>query len=570
MSSALIFGTGYGIAPWKIDKRTVQVMDRKSLSPNSKKLSYKTKDITFYDGPTLEWVDNYSYMYDWHNIRKESKQYHMIRKVLTGVEIRRNYPMADADRLDLALSRMTGDLTDYADVRRYIKEVNPNAVRTSTESNSWGFGAQSYIYATQSDPELRMFEVFEWWRPYDDALSVMVGDVPILPGGSIPIPFAHKEFPMLVVPFIKSPGEFEGIGLPQIMESPQTMLNTIKNQRIDSATLRIHTPFIVNPVANIDKNDLRIRPFGIIYSTDPNGVRELQFSDVKQSAYEEENLLKSDLRYASGVDDAAMGVAGGGSATETRHLRESTLERVRLFINHIGSALSDMMRWWLSMRGQFTTTKEELRIIGDDGVEQFILVSPDDYRGDYDYKAAVNPNIAGRDDVDKKQIMELFQMLQMVPGVDLDKLISKVVSYWGMGLNDIRAPQEKPNPMAQQPVGPDGQPIPQQPPDQSFMDQAPDLQSFLGGGGQPAQGNPEIASIIQAMGYSPEQPYDQASMPIDLLGSQGQLPPTVADNFNVAPGNPMGLNMGGKVNTTIPNNLRANNADRILAQAQSI
>ena len=44
------------------------------------------------------------------------------------------------------------------------------------------------------------------------------------------------------------------------------------------------------------------------------------------------------------------GVGGAaGSATEVRHLRESTLERVRMFVNHLGDAYATMMRYWMSM-----------------------------------------------------------------------------------------------------------------------------------------------------------------------------------------------------------------------------
>lgn len=184
-----------------------------------------------------------------------------------------------------------------------------------------------------------MYEVFEWWRPYEDAYAVMVGGsyVPIFKDAVMPIPYDFKEAPFIEVPYVKMPNEFEGYGIPMILENPQLMLNMIKNQRLDAATLSIHKMWIVNPLANINKDELVTRPFGIIYSIDPNGVREVQFSDIKASAYKEEDLLKGDMRYSSGVDDFSMGAGGASSsATEVRHLRESTLERVRLFVNHLG------------------------------------------------------------------------------------------------------------------------------------------------------------------------------------------------------------------------------------------
>jgi len=74
-----------------------------------------------------------------------------------------------------------------------------------------------------------------------------------------------------------------------------------------------------------------------IYSQDPNGAREVTSSDIKASAYKEDDLLKGDMQYTSGVDDFSMGNRWRWfSATEVRQLRESTLERVRLYVKSFG------------------------------------------------------------------------------------------------------------------------------------------------------------------------------------------------------------------------------------------
>ena len=64
----------------------------------------------------------------------------------------------------------------------------------------------------------------------------------------MPIPYDFKEATFIDFPYLKIPGEFEGYGLPMILENPQIMMNMIKNQRLDSATLSIHKMWIVNPL----------------------------------------------------------------------------------------------------------------------------------------------------------------------------------------------------------------------------------------------------------------------------------------------------------------------------------
>lgn len=512
--AALIYGTAFLQVSWKKDVRTLKYLSTKDVA--SKKYKWEEKEKTYFDGPYCEWVDNYNLWYDWHNTARKSKQFWFKRIVLTEPEIRRRYPMADKERLQLAIHSPGGDLVDYAAIRQQVRTTNLYTTKSSSaqmmSASGTVYGTDKY-YSTQDDT-MKMYETFEWWRPFDDSYSVIVGGsyVPIFKNGEMPIPMDFKESPFIDVSYLKIPGEFEGYGLPLILESPQIMLNLVKNQRLDAATLSIHKMWIVNPLANINKDELVTRPFGIIYSIDPNGVREIQFSDIKMSAYKEEELLKNDMQYASGVDDFSMGVGGGSSsATEVRHLRESTLERVRMFVNHLGDAYSDVLRYWMDMTRQLFTDAMTIRVVGEGGQQEFPLIDKDDLRGMFDYKATVLPSIAGQDDVKKKQDMDLYQLLINLPFIDPQKLTSRVIADWGWSMDGISKSEEQ---QQQQPaIGPDGQPIPQAP----------------GIPGAPAGAMPPPPTGMPPMGALP-------AMPPGLPPMEGQGGPGVYDGAG-GPGN---------------------------------
>ena len=562
VSSALIYGTGYMQVGWKKDVRRHRFLKTKDLL--KKKYEWVEKDQTFYDAPFCEWVDNYSLWYDWHNVEAKSKQYWMKRLVLTEMEIRRRYPYADKKRLEMVLNRPGGDLIDYSWIRNQVKNTHSEIVKGADYLTIAAAGPiDRSIFMSALDSKLKMYEVFEWWRPFEDEFAVMVNYIPILKGGTMPIPYDFKESPFIATPYLKLPGEFEGYGIPMLLENPQIMLNMIKNQRLDAMTLSIHKMWVVNPLANINKEELVTRPFGIIYSTDPNGVREVQFSDIKQSAYREEELLKSDMRYSSGVDDFSMGVGqAGGSATEVRHLRESTLERVRLFVNHLGDSFSLVLRYWISMYRQFQTDDMNIRIIGDDGKEAFPLIEKDDLIGNFDFKASVVPSIAGQNDVKKKQDMDLFQLLVNMPFVDQQKLTSKILWDFDWDLESIVKGQEQPQPQ----LGPDGQPLPPQvgPDGQPIPQVGPDGQPMPPQGaptGGPAMPGPEsnipvnvrdelMALLGRSGGAQGQSPFAQAGMPINLLQAGGP-PPTVKGVPAGKTTNPRGMNRTGKVNTNV-------------------
>jgi len=572
---ALIYGTGFMQVSWKKDTRKVKVLKTKDI--NSKNYEYKEEEKTFYDAPYAEVLDIYNVWYDWRVSDYKKKRFWMVRHVYTKEDIKRYYPMVDIRRLEHAISGGEANIDDYGQVRREVVKVNTEIIKGNVST-----GDEQNI---DLDGE-EFYEVFDWWRPFDDEFAVMVNGFPVLKGGSIPNPYSFKEVPIVPVRNIVVPGEFEGVGISQILEDSQIMLNFIKNQRLDSMTLSIHKMWIVNPMANIKKSDLVVRPFGIIYSMDPGGVREVQFSDIKQSAYREEDLLKSDMRYSSGVDDFSMGAgASGQSATAVRHLRESTLERVRLFVNHLGEAYSEVMRYWIEMTKQLMSKEIYIRITGDDGAKYFDTIKSDDLNGFYDYKAKVLPSIAGQNDVAKKQDMDLFQLLANVPFVDQRKMIQRILKDWGWSLDSLTKDDEAGAETPQIPGQEAGQEVPpeqQMPPEQMPPQEQPQgtanvegidpqvMQQAMSMLGATGEQNPMAAAV----GNNQMQ---QLNKPINL--TQAGPPPTTkgvsaTGGGNVQPvgktTNPRGHNRTGKVNTNI--SLGGNNSaeDRIMTSVNNI
>lgn len=550
--ATMIYGISWLHSYWKKTEIKAKFL-KKGSDPNDKKPKYVDETRVVYDAPYAEVVDNYAMFYDWRNVPHASKQFFYKRMVLNGAEIKRRYPSADPRRLEMALAdSASGDLEDLGIVRIETKTTQDGIVR-GNDFRASTFSDSTTRYSNNVDDDLKFYEVKECVAPFDDAFSVWVNDVPILDGAERPIPFDHKESPFLDVTFLRLPFEYEGMGYPLMLEQPQVMLNALKNQRLDSATMSIHKMWVVNPLANIDKSQLAVRPMGIIWSPDPNGVREIGFSDVKASAYQEEESLKADMRHASGVDEFSRGVGGqAGSATEVRHLRESTIERVRLFVNHLGSLFSRLQRQWLSMYVQFMPDEMVIRITDEQGGKEFLTIDRDDITGTYDFKSSVLPSIAGKSDVDKKQAMDLFQLLVQMPFVDPVKLVTQTLVPWGKPLSLFAKDDQ---------------------------DQQPGMEAMMGEevpqeGGEPTPGGPIPDAVVQSVigqldAVAPRKGFaGVAQLPNDLTQEENAgTPPTAAG----IKGNPRGLNMTGKVNTNVPTNRGSSDpATALMQQAQNI
>ena len=307
-------------------------------------------------------------------------------------------------------------------------------------------------------------------------------------------------------------------------------------------------------------------------------AKKKEEKEEKKEEKKEEDLLKADMRYASGVDDFSMGAGGGAnSATEVRHLRESTLERVRLFINHLGDGFSDLMRYWMDMERQFFTKKMIIRIVGDDGKETFPIIEKDDLEGKFDYKASVLPSIAGQQDIKKKQDMDLFQLLINLPFVDPQKLTQKVLMDWDWSLDSV-VKAEDPNqgapggapigPDGQPAVGPDGQPI-APPQGAGITPGAPTV-------APPPQGTvnitPDVAKNALAMlhGNAGRQPPQSAPMQLPgVPGAVGAAP--MAARIPLPTTNSRGANRGGRVNTnTSIHSINSNPESQLMNRASSL
>jgi hypothetical protein len=313
----------------------------------------------------------------------------------------------------------------------------------------------------------------------------------------------------------------------------------------------------VNPNAGIDKRQLQVRPFGIIWTQDPNGVAPVEFSDVKPSAYTEETLLKQDMAYATGIDDASRGVQSGGSATEVRHLREATLERLRLFINHLGEGFSTMFRLWISDWRQFMTKEVHVRIVGKDGVVSYPVIQKGDLDGSFDFRAMVTPSIAGKNDVERKQVMDMLQLLMPLSQqgiIPVESLLNWALKAFNVSLDTFKSQ-----------VQAEGeQEVPTIPP-------GSDLEAFLGEEAPQSLDMGQVNAVMAKMGLPPMQQggqnaFNALNRPVSLDGKS--MPPAAPDTTN-----PRGLSRGpgAKVNTALPANTGASDAgSRLLSEAGKV
>jgi len=232
----------------------------------------------------------------------------------------------------------------------------------------------------------------------------------------------------------------------------------------------------------------------------------------------------------------------------------------------------------MDMTRQLMSESMTIRIVGDNGDVTFPLIEKDDLMGLFDYRAKVLPSIAGMQDVNKKQAMDLFQLVSQVDpqasGVDIKKMLAKLLSEWDWSLDSISSSgEDTPDPAAG--MTPEMMAAMGGDPAAGGAPTDPMAGAMPGGmpGGMPGAMPPPMGADEEAMSRvlsllrSPEELTPNAGAPVDLLQTEGPPPtPPSAPTGMGGPGparswmkgaNPSGHNRTGKVNTNIS---KGNNA----------
>lgn len=410
---ALVYGTAFGKVIWSQKRRAQYQSDYDKSTENPKLI----EGSLYYDDPDFQAVDAYDLYPDPTATSMENMRYLCQRYVMTKEEIVKTW----LNLKNMEFVGVGGDTADYKFIRRLVPRTKFAEKRQNTISAT---GEGGTLSAQSVAAKKELIEVIEYWE--DDRLIVIANDVIIK---DISNPYPTKEIPYVRLVYEELPFEMYGVGVVEQVEQVQYGLNTIRNQRIDNVTMAIHKMFIVNPLALVDENDLTTRPFGIIRTPDPQAVKPVEFGDIKQSAYLEDNLMVETAKFATGIDDFTRGIGGPASLTATAVTaqKESTSDRVKNFVRNMETEVfSKTMRLWISYIQAFYPTKTISRINDDkDGMDEievldvnvrseqdgqigFPVIEKDDVKGFFDYRIASNSTVAGTQDLKLKKLNELM------------------------------------------------------------------------------------------------------------------------------------------------------------------
>jgi hypothetical protein len=348
-------------------------------------------------------------------------------------------------------------------------------------------------------PEDDLYRVTYYWE--DDLRVIILNRCQIVAEGSNP--YWHKKKPYVKDVYCRIRGEFYGIGIMEATEDLQDELNVERNQRIDYRSMSMRRMWMMRRGANIDKNQLTWRQNGIVEVEKLDGdLKALEAPDGALGAsFNQEQVIKQDIRDAVGAHDIVMGTGSGGTATETMAKDNNASIRFKMLISSVEKRLLlGVTRFMVQMNQQFIEDVRVLPLFDKDEAE-WPIITPEEIQGEFHLiPAGSSVEPMANKEAFKQRMVELYglaandPLLQQFP-IKRRNLLKKVFEAFDLTDMDELLPTDAEL----------GGQLQQQAIQQFITSMPPPLQQAIAaamhGGGQPAASGlpPGVGGPIVAM-----------------------------------------------------------------------
>lgn len=409
-----IYGTAFGKVYPKNETRKMKRRGELSVQgpegPISLGYDLVEKEVTVYDGPVFEALDNFDIfvsqkatcLQDSWVIQRSEKTIGQMKElekrgIYTGVGdlevLISNYKQTDPDILS----------------KKQIAGL-PTAWSEDTGDD-------------------RRIEILECWDRDRKNVCTIAGRLKVV---------RTVENPLYIDPFIyctlwDDPGNIYGIGVPEKGNDLQDQLNSEVNQRLDNRNLRQNLIIKVRRGSNINTAQLISKPGGVWLTDDMDALEPISLPDISSpNSFAEESLLKQEIEEITGVTKYVKGSGAGGdrTATEASLLARSGSKGFAFLALMIEEyAMKPIIKKYYQLTELFMSEDKIVRILGSEA-PQFVKMSPSDVRGDFDFIPAASSELQDRN-LRAQQMIQMLQIAGQDPTLNRMAIYKKLWEAWG-------------------------------------------------------------------------------------------------------------------------------------------
>lgn len=252
--------------------------------------------------------------------------------------------------------------------KKVSTQNDAEATRVETERyTNFGLGDAEQA---KKEAEIWEFDVLEYWE--NDRVCFYVPEYQVVLKNEKNF-YWHGQKPYVRIVDNALPGEFYGVGEPEILQSLNIELNELHNLRLEAAKRAIFQMFKVRIGSPVSPQSLKFKQQGIVWVHDvQEDIQPLFVGQPQGPSYREEDVIRVWAQQTTGANDPFQGIESGvGSETATGAsiLAQAANSRVNMkFMILTEMGLRPLGKILMSLNEQYMDEDLVLRVAGPTGM----------------------------------------------------------------------------------------------------------------------------------------------------------------------------------------------------------
>jgi hypothetical protein len=362
--------------------------------------------------------------------------------------------------------RIIRPIEEVKEDKRYNSRVRRDLKADAVLSSDWMTEDQK----RKIDSDAQRVTVWEFYDLQRETISVFAegGDDYLIDPQEMPYSFGH---PFEYIANYEIPDEFYPIGDLEMVEAPQQELNKTRSQMMNHrkkyGRKYLYRASALGPEGRqgLESNEDNIA-IEVIDDNQPlqDVIMPVPITPMSSDLYQYSQIIEADMDKVSGVNEYARGATPEvrRTATEAAMIQDASNARSSDKLALIELSIGNIARKIVQLAQQFMTGEQAARIVGAEGQQYWFDFNPEDIEGEFDFQVEGGSTQPQNDTFRRQQAVAMMNSLAPLIGSVIDPAqIAKHVLQFGFG---IKSPGKfmmpPPPPM---PMGPEGQPMPEEP-----------------------------------------------------------------------------------------------------------
>lgn len=382
IKDSLMYSKAYAKVSWNYKTRTKTIMEPVVGKDDVITFKEVTKSDVEHDDPRVDIVDPMDIYVDPDSVAGEPVMYLIHRKTIPLAELKDNPNYKNVDQIKPT------DADQYLDkLPRFNNNVPPK------------------------DQHKKLIEVLEYWEA--DRLVVIANRSVVL--RDTPNPYHHKKIPFIELDDYRDPHKYYGQSELSVIDPLQREINSIRNQRRDYDNLALNPVIQMVPGTIRNPNSAVMAPGAVWMVSDLNSIGVFQLPQLQGSSSEIEERTASDLQRAVAIDEIGIGLLPDNpqrrSATEVVTATTMAGKRFATKIALLEESVKQIGQLIFALNQQFLDKERIIQIVGQEGADEWVKLTPEDVRADYFIDLEVGSMLPKDEIAARKEAVELLQYI---------------------------------------------------------------------------------------------------------------------------------------------------------------